>query len=185
MELASLPTYGIIKTKLKEETHFENGEAVEIRRYNRNGLVSSIETLYESHMSTIEIEYDDNGNEIHTKRADGYERWLEYDENGRLITTTDSSGITTRYEYDSKGNMITVICYDGSKYVNEYNDMNLQTSSKFYDGNGKLVREETREYNDEGNITKFSNIYYDIDEKTIITNYTTTYKYYEEEKEEE
>ncbi|NBW66933.1 hypothetical protein EBR44_14400, partial [bacterium] len=37
-------------------------------------------------------EYDENGNEIHTRDSAGFEQWREYDENGNMIHYRDSNG---------------------------------------------------------------------------------------------
>ena len=62
------------------------------------------------------IEYDRNGNEIHSKYSNGKEYWYEYDRNGNKIHSKDSDGYEEWYEYDGNGNEI----HSKTKYGNEY-----------------------------------------------------------------
>ena len=50
-------------------------------------------------------EYDAKGNEIHSKDSDGFEIWHEYDANGKVIYSKNSKGIETCSEYDEDGNV--------------------------------------------------------------------------------
>ena len=52
------------------------------------------------------IEYDSNGNLIHSKYSNGEEYWYEYDRNGNEIHYKTSNGKEEWYEYDSNGNQI-------------------------------------------------------------------------------
>ena len=45
------------------------------------------------------IEYDRNGNEIHSKYSNGREVWYEYDSNGNEIHYKNSDGKEEWYEY--------------------------------------------------------------------------------------
>ena len=65
-------------------------------------------------------EYDGNGNEIHFKENDGYEYWCEYDSKGNRIHYEDSSGNEEWYEYDSNGNQIHYKDSSGEEYWHEY-----------------------------------------------------------------
>ncbi|MBQ7367653.1 MAG: RHS repeat protein, partial [Spirochaetaceae bacterium] len=52
------------------------------------------------------IEYDRNGNLIHSKYSNGEEYWYEYDRNGNEIHSKDSDGGEYWHEYDGNGNEI-------------------------------------------------------------------------------
>ena len=52
------------------------------------------------------IEYDESGNEIHSKSPYDVEKWHEYDESGNIIHSKNSYGTVFWKEYDKKGNMI-------------------------------------------------------------------------------
>ena len=41
--------------------------------------------------------FDKNGNEIHLRNSDGFERWSEYDENNNLIHYRNNDGIEENY----------------------------------------------------------------------------------------
>ena len=45
------------------------------------------------------IEYDSNGNLIHSKDSDGDEKWYEYDSNGNQIHYKDNDGEEYWHEY--------------------------------------------------------------------------------------
>ena len=66
------------------------------------------------------IEYDSNGNEIHSKYSNGEEYWYEYDRNGNKIHSKDNKGYEEWYEYDSNGNQIHYKDNDGEEYWHEY-----------------------------------------------------------------
>ena len=45
-------------------------------------------------------EYDERGNEIHSKDLDGYEVWKDFDENGNITHCKASNGSEYWKEYD-------------------------------------------------------------------------------------
>lgn len=75
----------------------------------------------------IEHQYDDNGNELHSKH---------YDESGRLY-------YESIYTYEKEALIgITSIfysSYDGTKNVTEYDGNWNKLSEKAYDANGNLI----------------------------------------------
>jgi hypothetical protein len=107
--------------------------------------------------------YDSDGNQIHVKYADGYERWREYDSDGNEIYYKDSNGYEEWREYDSNGKMIHYKTSNGYEWWREF------------DSNGKMIHYKNSNgfeawYNSDGNrITKeeFDRIHSSCDGKIV------------------
>lgn len=67
-------------------------------------------------------EYDENGNEVHSKTSDGLEEWHKYDSNGKLIHSKDSEGAEEWYEYDCDGNLMRYKKHTEEKEYDRIND---------------------------------------------------------------
>ena len=63
------------------------------------------EQLGETYTYSGLIEYDQKGNEIHTKTTYS-EYWYDYNAAGKVTHSKSASGTETWYEYDKKGNLI-------------------------------------------------------------------------------
>ena len=79
-------------------------------------------------------EYDNKGNEIHSKNSDGFEEWYEYDSSGNKIHYKDTYGVEKWYEYDSKGNEIHSKESNGDEYWYEYDSSGNKIHSKESNG---------------------------------------------------
>lgn len=112
------------KEEVKEEdTMVEEIKEVETEAVENVEVEETVETVEEIESEEVEEvveesddedaaeeseeldEYDDNGNLLHHRDADGYETWFEYDENGNEILNRDSNGFEAIMEYDDQNRM--------------------------------------------------------------------------------
>ena len=72
-------------------------------------------------MSNIdEHTYDSNGNLIHSKWTNGFERWREFDSNGKLVHVKYSNGEEEWYERDSNGLLVSEKRINGRVILHQY-----------------------------------------------------------------
>jgi hypothetical protein len=66
-----------------------------------NGYISWLRTN-----KGVMTKFDSNGNMIHFKSSNGYEKWYKYDSTGNMVHFKSSNGYEKWQEYDSNGNLI-------------------------------------------------------------------------------
>lgn len=95
-------------------------------------------------------EYDDDCNDIHRVKANGYEEWNEYDENGNMISkkTSNDDKIIYKVKCNSEGKIVHREGSDGEEKWWEYDESGNKIYEKTLDSNG-YEKEWFYEYNDE------------------------------------
>ena len=61
------------------------------------------------------LDYDENGNKIHSKNSDYEESWMEYNENNQLTHVKKDNGYELWCEFDEKGILIHTSDSDGNE----------------------------------------------------------------------
>jgi YD repeat-containing protein len=106
-------------------------------RYEYDSLGHQTAIVQESmNNRRTEYQYDDRGNLINTKLADGSSTSTTYDALNREIATTDALGRTTQTIYDKLGRVVEVILPDATP--NDLTD-NSRTKAE-YDQVGRVVK---------------------------------------------
>jgi len=150
------------------ETHFH---------YNQ---LNRLETIEKADKSTIQYEYDANGNRTGVTDEAGNETRFVYDALNQLIEVRGTEGLQLRYTYDHEGRVISVTCggikesetddadEDGLKGAGELNHTIYYT----YDNNDQLIQEtnplgDSRSYT----YTSLGKIATITDEAGLVTTY--------------
>jgi YD repeat-containing protein len=114
--------------------------------FNEDGQLAYIRHTYTSIISDNEekveewFEYDERGNQIHTKSTSGYENWVKYDDQNRVIyiRTKNESDYPSDEEYwaeyDEQGHEIYVKYPNGFEEWKEYNEDGEQIGYKDNEG---------------------------------------------------
>ena len=155
----------------------ENGNVIRRIGFDENG---------DPEKYPMEYEYDPNGKEtaaiIYNEDGTLWERRERaYDSSGNILemSTVSPDGTKTvemAYVYDDKGRPQEMTAYDKGevsvRYVYEHDDRGQVTKEYTYDGDGMQMSEETRTYDEAGNLIKC--VYEDIKSGTTTTE---EYKY--------
>ena len=106
-------------------------------------------------LNSSQLEFDSNGNMIHSKDFYGFEYWQEYDSNGNMIHFKNSNGMEYWQEYDSNWNMIHSKHSYGAEYWQEYDSNGNMIHYKDSDG---YEYHYPTEYYPNGQIKRYGNM---------------------------
>jgi hypothetical protein len=187
-----------ISKRYGNQTKFnENGNQIEINRYNSDGRLNYKKTykyddrgyktetneygFYGSLRGKSTYEYDDKGNQTkeNNYNSDGsldYQKTYEYDDKGNKTKQISDGYLNEKwtYEYDDKGNLTDYKNYfhDSLKYIFslKYDDNGNNTEWNKYNSNGSFYMKSSLKYDDKRNLTELNSYRPDGSINFKITN---------------
>ena len=146
------------------------GHLIDQNEYNADGT-AKWQCIYKYDSNNKAVQYDLNLKHLKAKSIVTF----KYDDKGRKIEEDDISDDKrfsgkTLYKYDDKGNLIEEAIYrsgSGTAWITDYgyDSRGFQTGCTLTNGDKKILRKETKEYDGQGNDLK--GIYYEND--TVIS----------------
>ena len=87
------------RINIKKQTWLDKDKNItEVMEFDENGYCIYLKDYKDGF--EMWCEYDENGNEIHTKNSKGFEQWYEYDDHGNMIHAKNSNGEECYIEYE-------------------------------------------------------------------------------------